>query len=32
MDPIILATLIGTFVAILGFVYLVFIGQKSPLP
>ena len=29
MDPITPATLIGTLIAVLGFLYLVFIGQKS---
>jgi serine/threonine protein kinase len=29
VDPITLATLIGTVIAVLGFLYLVFIGQKS---
>ncbi len=29
MDPVTLATLLGTIIAVLGFLYLVFIGQKS---
>ena len=29
MDPITLATLLGTIIAVLGFLYLVFIGQHN---